>query len=207
MPARTFRRAGDVIGDGFDDLIVGAPGNRYYGGFSGRAYVVFGTASGFGTLDAAGRAVHRPGQSHGRAGLRHPGRGRLVTAPAVSVSSAGDVNGDGFDDLIVGAPGGDDGGSLCRRSLCGVRHGLRLRHRWSAGRAGHRSGAPCPRRRASSSRAMRMDDYAGRSVSSAGDVNGDGFDDLIVGAPLWRRRLCRRGLCDVRHRRRLRHAR
>ncbi|MDQ0463373.1 Ca2+-binding RTX toxin-like protein [Caulobacter ginsengisoli] len=90
----------------------------------------------------------------------------------VSVSSAGDVNGDGYDDFVVGAPygaahgtntgavyvvfGGPGGfpASFSLGSLNGV-NGFKL-----------------------TGSAMR--DWAGRAVSAAGDVNGDGFDDLIV---------------------------
>ena len=92
-----------------------------------------------------------------------------------SVSSAGDVNGDGIDDLIVGASDNSSGGS-CRCGLCGVRHDRRLRH---AGRS-RRPSPPAPA--ASRSRARTPATDAGYSVSAAGDVNGDGIDDLIVGA-------------------------
>ena len=53
---RSVSSAGDVNGDGFDDLIVGAPDGDDGGSNAGEAYVVFGKASGFGTVTAsAGR--------------------------------------------------------------------------------------------------------------------------------------------------------
>ena len=78
-----------------------------------------------------------------------------------SVSGAGDVNGDGFADLIVGAPFDDNNGSISgsARVFSGV-DGSVL-YDFDGDSAG---------------------DLFGGSVSSAGDVNGDGFDDLIVGA-------------------------
>ena len=105
--------AGDVNGDGFADLIVGAHRGDDGGSNAGEAYVVFGKASGFGatvntggfdrqvidltTLSAADGFIIQGDTAGDQAGT--------------SVSAAGDVNGDGFDDLIVGAPGGDDGGN------------------------------------------------------------------------------------------------
>ena len=92
-----------------------------------------------------------------------------------SVSGAGDVNGDGFADLIVGAYRGDDGG-------------------YNAGEAYVVFGIPddIPPRVVDLTNLAAADgfiiqgdagdDQAGRSVSGAGDVNGDGFADLIVGA-------------------------
>ena len=177
--------AGDVNGDGFADVIVGAFGGGDGGTFAGEAYVVFGKASGFGTVDGTGRAVidlSNVGSSFA------PDKGfliqgdRAVDRAGTSVSLAGDVNGDGFADLIVGAMYGDDGGSNAGEAyvVFGKASGFGTVN--GTGRAvidltglsvadgfivqGDTGGG-----------------NAGRSVSSAGDVNGDGFADLIVGAP------------------------
>ena len=102
-----------------------------------------------------------------------------MTNRARSVSSAGDVNGDGFDDLIVGAPMAIDpnDGTFSGASFVvfGKTDGsaVDLSDVESDGTAG-----------GFAINGVAAYDESGRSVSSAGDVNGDGFDDLIVGAPL-----------------------
>ena len=88
-----------------------------------------------------------------------------------SVSSAGDVNGDGIDDLIVGARGAD---TYTGESY--VVHG-----------SDTRSGAALDLSDLNGTNGFTINgievgDNSGRSVSSAGDVNGDGIDDLIIGA-------------------------
>ncbi|ELR99808.1 integrin alpha, partial [Gloeocapsa sp. PCC 73106] len=92
-----------------------------------------------------------------------------------SVSSAGDINGDGIDDLIIGAYGADPSG----RSDAGQSYVV-------FGRAGGFS-ASLNFSSLSGSNGFAINginngDRSGRSVSSAGDINGDGIDDLIIGA-------------------------
>ena len=91
--------AGDVNGDGYSDVIVGAHHNDAGGTYAGRAYIYFGGASMDNTADV------------------------ILTGAAAgdyfgcSVSTAGDVNGDGYSDVIVGAHYNDAGGSRCRQSI------------------------------------------------------------------------------------------
>src|SRR5439155_1575037 len=84
----------------------------------------------------------------------------------VSVSTAGDVNGDGFDDVVVGALfwGDDQVGEGAAFVYQGSASGLSTIPSWMAD--GDQSTA-----------------YFGSSVGGAGDVNGDGYDDVVVGAP------------------------
>ena len=179
--------AGDVNGDGFADLIVGARGGDDGGTNAGVAYVVFGKEGDFGedvstTLSDGSMGVRRVVDLTNLA----PDDGFIIQGDApgdvtgVSVSGAGDVNGDGFADLLVGASGGDDGGDNAGEAylvfgkaagfgeMDGSRRVVDLDGLAAADGFIIQGDAP--------------DDFAGRSVSGAGDVNGDGFADLLVGA-------------------------
>ncbi|MES2264890.1 MAG: Ig-like domain-containing protein [Pseudomonadota bacterium] len=158
--------AGDINGDGYADLIVGAILADNAGNDAGASYVVFGKASGFtSSIDLS--------SLDGTTGFRLDGAAAGDNAGR-SVSAAGDVNGDGYDDLIVGASGADNGGSETGSSyvMFGKASGFTSTLALSSldGTTGFRlDGAAAG-------------DNAGRSVSAAGDVNGDGYADLIVGA-------------------------
>jgi hypothetical protein len=140
--------AGDTNGDGYSDILIGAPQYDSNGLDRGRVYVCFGSS----TLPTC-TWLFDGGQPNGRFGS--------------AVSTAGDVNGDGYADIIVGAPYADDGGADAGRAYIyyGGAGFPDAGHGWAvSGRANSRLGG---------------------AVGTAGDVNGDGYADVIVGAPLY----------------------
>jgi hypothetical protein len=140
--------AGDVNGDGFSDVIVGA--RDYDAGQSseGRAYVYHGSAAG--PMPSAGWTAEPD------VALSFFGQ---------SVAPAGDVNGDGFGDVVVGAPNFAASFTGEGRAFVylGSSGGLSTTPAWA--RNGGKQGATF-----------------GSGAAGAGDVNGDGYDDVIVGS-------------------------
>nr|WP_248285318.1 FG-GAP-like repeat-containing protein [Alteriqipengyuania abyssalis] len=170
--------AGDINGDGFDDLIVGAPQGSDGGSYAGEAYVIFGSASGFGT-SVGGRQVIDLTTLTSAQGFIIQGDA-ASDAAGVSVSSAGDINGDGYEDLIVGAKAGDDGGSYAGEAyvIFGSASGFGTD-------VGGRQVIDLTSLSSAQGFIIQGDaagDAAGFAVSNLGDVNGDGYDDMAVGA-------------------------
>jgi hypothetical protein len=140
--------AGDVNGDGYADIVVGAYLHDNGEADEGAAFIYHGTAIGISTAVAS----HLEGnQANARFGW--------------SVACAGDVNADGYADVLVGAPYFDKGETDEGVAMVfqGSRNGLSL--------------TP-----ASIIESNQADAWLGYSVSPAGDVNGDSFSDIVVGA-------------------------
>ena len=159
--------AGDVNGDGIDDVIIGAFLAQGAAFDSGRSYVVFGS-------DVAFASVIELSSLDGSNGFILDGASEEENSGR-SVALAGDFNGDGIDDLIIGASQpyaepptagrsyvvfGSDGGfaSTVNLSALDGNTGIVIN-------------------------GVSAADLTGESVSAAGDINGDGFDDVVLGAP------------------------
>jgi Ca2+-binding RTX toxin-like protein len=161
--------AGDVNGDGFDDLLIGAPDATTNGTYAGASYVVFGKAdwSGSASVNLSSLDGTNGFTLNGAAAYDYSGR---------AVSGAGDVNGDGFDDLLIGAFATDTNGSNS-----GAAYVVFGKADWSGSASVNLSSLDGTDGFVLNG--VAANDSAGRAVSGAGDVNGDGFDDLLIGAP------------------------
>jgi hypothetical protein len=142
--------AGDVNGDGFDDVVVGSPFFDNGQTDEGRAFLYLGSATGLATDAAWTTESDQTAAYHG-----------------ADVARAGDVNADGFDDVIVGAAFYDNGQADEGRAYVylGSAAGLDASAAWNA--ESNETGA-----------------IYGLAVGPAGDVNADGFADVVVGSPL-----------------------
>ena len=140
--------AGDINGDGYGDLIVGAPGYSNGQASEGRAYVFYGSSEGL---------AANPGWTF---------ESDLAQARfGDAVSSAGDVNGDGFADVIVGAPGFESGHTNegAAFGFLGSIDGLPDVPNWII-------------------ETNRPNSGYGERLTALGDVNGDGYCDVAIGA-------------------------
>ena len=149
---------GDVDGDGLGDVLLGAYGDAPAGSRSGRSYLIYAsTLSGTATLDL-GSADHR---FSGEAGSDLSG---------IRVAGAGDVDNDGLADLMVSAPANDSAGSnsgkvylILAENIPSTRNlGLSTVDYTFTGEA--------------------IGDQAGYGIAGVGDVDGDGFGDMLIGS-------------------------
>jgi hypothetical protein len=145
--------AGDVNGDGYDDVIVGAPFWTNPQTYEGAAFVYGGSSTGLSETAAPlwSKASNQTGARFG-----------------TSVGTAGDVNGDGYADVVVGAPFWQSGGE--ERGAVWLYYGS----------PGGPHSAPDWYTPGDQEEAQY-----GHAVGTAGDVNGDGYSDVIVGSPYW----------------------
>jgi hypothetical protein len=176
----SVQTAGDVNGDGFSDVVVGAPGVvGVPGSTSGEGYavVLYGSSAAPFLID--------PQTIPGTDCLCAPGVGcgdirGFHSNFATAVATAGDVNGDGVDDIIIGTPSYPNDDPSQSGAVC-----IYPGHPGdpTAGGGIHVDGSRFNVLPSSDVSLSLSVGFFGFSVSTAGDVDGDGIDDVLIGAP------------------------
>jgi hypothetical protein len=149
---------GDVDGDGYDDIVIGADGHSQVAMHGGKSYIIFGRSSGW-SMDTrlSGPVVSFMGDDEGDQ-IGNP------------LSSAGDLNMDGLDDILISSPFNGENGVQSgkvhlifgRRTGWGVNVSISKANASFMGETGG--------------------DNAGSSLAAAGDVDGDGLNEIVLGA-------------------------
>lgn len=172
MSGWSVNSAGDVNGDGWPDILVGAHGVPSSGmGLAGETYLVYGRSNGLPALITLTNTWF-----DGTNGVLFAGANQGDESGA-SVSSAGDVNGDGYSDILIGALTANPAGRwqagetyLVFGRSNGLPEQIKLTNTWFNGTNGVLFAGP------------RSGGWCGRYVAAAGDVNGDGYGDILIGA-------------------------
>ncbi|MEM6992192.1 MAG: Ig-like domain-containing protein [Myxococcota bacterium] len=157
---RALAGPGDLDGDGLADIVIGAPLADAAGDEAGRSYVVFGKDTDTDPVELSALGIG----------------GFVMDGPAAddnsgfALGAAGDVNGDGVPDMIVGSDGAASGRDT---GVCQVVFGSDATDALDLGALGTAGFAV---------NGEAAEDRFAFAVSGAGDVNGDGLDDIIVGA-------------------------
>lgn len=148
--------SGDFNADGYDDLVIGAPGESSVTAGAGAAYIVYGKSDQFTSISLEDANTKIFGLT-------------ASDSAGAAVASVGDVNGDTYHDIIIGAAGRDDGGpsSGAAYLIYGETSGIIDTTLSSADVI---------------FTGENENDFAGYSVDGAGDINGDDYDDVIIGA-------------------------
>ena len=168
-----IRSAGDINGDGYDDIILSSPNDDTNATNSGAAYVIFGSASNPGSILDLGTL-------NGSNGFKILGQNTYNSSVGTEVSSAGDINGDGYADIVIDAPHDATNGLNTTGAayvILGGYNGFASTINLADTNGFKITGAP------TIGRENNFDRFYSLSISNAGDVNGDGLDDLIIGAP------------------------